>query len=184
MGYRSNIAYLILFPSDAEYHSFLSEVSALSGQRIQGEEFDNLNGNSHWGDMRSALAETVHGVGIYAQRYLSLQGDCLKFPAIAFKAEEVKWYPNYPDVHGHESLIALAKQRIDMDDKMSYRVGKGSDALMTKCAVNYLRIGENHGDVEEFEEGTHVALFDTPMWMKRSVSLNDAMDKLFDKEDV
>lgn len=184
MGYRSNIAYLILFPSDAEYHSFLSEVSALSGQRIQGEKFDNLNGNSHWGDMRSALAETVHGVGIYDQRYLSLDGDYLKYPAIAFKAEEVKWYPSYSDVHGHESLIALARQRIDIENRTSYRVGKSSDALMTKCTVNYLRIGEDHGDVEQFEEGTHVSLSASPIWMRRSVSLCDAMDKLFDKEDV
>lgn len=184
MGYRSDIAYLILFPSDAEYHSFLSEVGALSGQRIQGEEFDNLNGNSHWGDMRSALAETVHGVGIYDQRYLSLDGDYLKYPAIAFKAEEVKWYPSYLDVHGHESLIALARQRIDIENRTSYRVGKGSDALMTRCTVNYLRIGEDHGDVEQFEEGRHVSLHASSMWIRRSVSLCDAMDKLFDKEDV
>jgi hypothetical protein len=184
MGYRSDIAYLILFPSDAEYHSFLSEVSALSGQRIQGEKFDNLNGNSHWGDMRSALAETVHGVGIYDQRYLSLDGDYLKYPAIAFKAEEVKWYPSYPDVHGHESLIALARQRIDIENRTSYRVGRGSDALMTKCTVNYLHIGEDHGDVEQFEEGTHVSLHASSMWVRRSISLCDAMEKLFDKEDV
>ena len=65
MGYRSNVAYLILFPSDAEYHSFLSEVRVLSGQRIQGEGFDNFNGHGTWGDMVSALAETVHGVGLF-----------------------------------------------------------------------------------------------------------------------
>jgi hypothetical protein len=184
MGYRSNVAYLILFPSDEEYHSFLSEVSALSGQRIQGEEFDHINGNSHWGDMRSALAETVHGVGIYNQRYLSIDGDYLKFPAIAFKAEEVKWYPSYPEVHAHESLLFLARQRIDMENKTSYRVGKGSDALMTKCAVNYLRIGEDHGDVEQVEEGSHISVFVSPIWVKRSVNLCEAMEKLFDKEDV
>jgi hypothetical protein len=108
----------------------------------------------------------------------------LKYPAIAFKAEEVKWYPSYPDVHKHESLIALARQRIDIENRTSYRVGKGSDALMTRCTVNYLRIGEDHGDVEQFEEGRHVSLHASSMWVKRSVSLNDAMDKLFDKEDV
>jgi hypothetical protein len=184
MGYRSNVAYLILFPSDEEYHSFLSEVSALSGQRIQGEEFDHINGNSHWGDMRSALAETIHGVGIYDQRYLSIDGDYLKFPAIAFKAEEVKWYPSYPEVHAHESLVNLAKLRTHTDRKCAYLTGTNQTALMTRCSVGFLRIGEDMSDVEEYSQGEHICLSASPIWMRRSISLCEAMDKLFDKEDV
>lgn len=184
MGYRSDIAYLILFPDDAEYHTFLSEVHALSGERIQGEGFDSLNGNSYWGDMRSALAETVHGVGVYDQRYMSVDGVYYKFPAIAFKAEDVKWYPSYADVHSHESLIHLARLRIDDSEKKPYPTGTNTTTLMTRCAVDYLRIGEDSTDVERIEKGTHVALGSSPFWVSRSLDLCDAMEELFRKEDI
>ena len=184
MGYRSNVAYLILFPSDEEYHSFLSEVSALSGQPIQEEEFENINGLKMWGNMVSALAETVHGVGLFDQRYLTLDNPHLKFPAIAFKAEDVKWYPSYPEVHAHESLVNLAKLRTHTDHKFAYLTGRNQTALMTRCSVEFLRIGEDTSDVEEYSQGIHICLSASPIWMRRSISLSDAMENIFDKEDV
>jgi hypothetical protein len=184
MGYRSNVAYLILFPSDEEYHSFLSEVSALSGQPIQNEEFGDINGIRSWGDMVSALAETVHGVDMYDQPYLSLDNVHKKFPAIAFKAEDVKWYPAYLNVHSHESLVNLAKLRTDITHKRAHLIGTNQTALMTRCSVEYLRIGEDTSDVEEYSQGRHICLSASPIWMRRSVSLCEAMEKLFDKEDV
>lgn len=184
MGYRSNLAYLILFPSNEEYHSFLSEVSALSGQPIQNEEFETINGMKMWGDMVSALAETVHGVDLYDQEYLTLDKKCLKFPAIAFKAENVKWYPSYPDVHGHESLFNLAKLRTNTDHKRAYATGTNQTALMTRCTVEFLRIGEDSHDVEIYRQGSHTCSSGSSMWVQRSLSLCDAMENLFDKEDV
>jgi hypothetical protein len=184
MGYRSNVAYLILFPSDEEYHSYLSEVSALSGQPIQNEEFETINGLKMWGDMVSALAETVHGVDLYDQPYLSLDKVHKKFPAIAFKAEDVKWYPSYPEVHAHESLVNLAKLRTHTDHRLAYLTGTNQTALMTRCSVEFLRIGEDTSDVEEYSQGRHICLSASSIWMRRSISLCEAVEKLFDKEDV
>ena len=137
-----------------------------------------------WGDMVSALDDTVHGVGLFDQRYLTLDNPHLKFPAIAFKVKDVKWYPSYPEVHSHESLLHLAKMRIHPERKGVYLTGKNQTTLMTRCAVNFLRIGEDTSDVEEYSQGIHICLSASPIWMRRSISLSDAMEKLFDKEDV
>jgi hypothetical protein len=39
MGYRSTIAYMILFPNEKEYLAFLTEAATLSNQPINNEDF-------------------------------------------------------------------------------------------------------------------------------------------------
>jgi len=95
MGYRSDVSYLILFPDEARYHTFLTVARTLSNQPIVNDEIVHINGQKQWGDMTRALGETVHGVNMYKDSYLHINREYYAFPAIAFKAEDVKWYENY-----------------------------------------------------------------------------------------
>lgn len=183
MGYRSDVAYLILFPDEAQYHTFLTTARTLSNQPIVNDEITHVNGQNRWGDMARALDETVHGVSMYKDNYLSINREYYAFPAIAFKAESVKWYENYEDVHGHESLLALAKIGAEQMEK-PYPVGTSTTSNMTPCTYNFLRVGEDDDDAERREEGTHVALSTHPMYMSRRIVYRESMEKLFDKEDV
>ena len=183
MGYRSDVSYLILFPDEARYHTFLTTARTLSNQPIVNDEITHVNGQKQWGDMVRALDETVHGVSMYKDNYLSINREYYAFPAIAFKAESVKWYENYEDVHGHESLLALAKLGAEQED-MPYSVGTNTTSKMTPCTYDFLRVGEDDDDTERRDGGRHVALATHPMYMSRSIVYRDAMRSMFDKEDV
>jgi hypothetical protein len=183
MGYRSDVSYLILFPDEAQYHTFLTTARTLSNQPIVNDEITHINGQNQWGDMARALDETVHGVNMYKDDYLTVDGKHYAFPAIAFKAESVKWYESYEDVHGHESLIALANIGSNQE-MLSYPVGTNTTQNMTPCTYNFLRVGEDEDDVERREYGTHVALTMHPMRMNRSIYHREPMRAMFDKEDV
>lgn len=183
MGYRSDIAYMILFPNENEYLAFLTEAVTLSNQPINNEEITAINNISTWGDMSSALAETKHGANAYRQDYLSSDGVQRYFPAIVFHAKNVKWYTHYPDVHSHESLIELAKLWV-MGGEFSYDIGVERDVLMTKCALYYVRVGEDRGDEDTIDLGRHVALYATPMWVERRIEFHGAIEHFIDKEDV
>jgi hypothetical protein len=183
MGYRSNIAYMILFPNETEYLSFLTEAATLSNQPINNEDITEVNGRQVWGDMSSALAETKHGANAYRQDYLSSDGVQKYFPAIVFHAKDVKWYTSYPDVHSHESLIALAKLWI-VGGEFSYDIGAYKDVLMTKCAVYSVRVGEDRGDEDTIDLGRHVAMYSRPMWVERQIDFHGSIKKFLDKEDV
>ena len=183
MGYRSDVSYLILFPDEAQYHTFLTTARTLSNQPIVNDVIVNINGQNQWGDMAHALDETVHGVNMYKDDYLTIDGKRCTFPAIAFKAESVKWYESYTDVHSHESLLALA----DIGSKQVetlYPIGTNTTQHMTPCTYNFLRVGEDEDDVERRESGVHVALSMHPMRMDRSIYYREPMRAMFDKEDV
>lgn len=194
MGYRSDVSYLILFPDEARYHTFLTVARTLSNQPIVNDEITDVNGQKQWGDMVRALDETVHGVSMYKDSYLTFDGKHFTFPAIAFKAESVKWYESYEDVHGHESLLALA----DIGSKqeaLSYPVGANAasniypvsantTSKMTPCTYNFLRVGEDEDDTERRDGGRHVALTTHPMYISRSIVYREPLAAMFDKEDV
>jgi hypothetical protein len=183
MGYRSTIAYMILFPNEKEYLAFLTEAATLSNQPITNEDFTTINGNGMWGDMSSALAETKHSAKAYRQDYLTQDGVRRHFPAIVFNASGVKWYPSYPDVHAHESLMFLAQLWVN-GGEFSYDIGVGKDVLMTKCAMYMVRYGEDKGDEELIDVGRHASLTATPIWVERSIDFHGSIKGFLDKEDV
>ena len=164
MGYRSDVSYLILFPDEAQYHTFLTTARTLSNQPIVNDVIVSINGQNQWGDMAHALDQTVHGVNMY-------------------KEECVKWYESYTDVHSHESLIALAK--IGAEQVVTpYPIGTNTTQHMTPCTYNFFRVGEGDEDVERRENGVHVALSMDPMRMDRSIYYREPMRAMFDKKDV
>jgi hypothetical protein len=184
MGYRSNVAYVIVFPSDAQYHMFLTTARTLSNQPIVNDEIEHVNGQKVWGDMVRALDETMHGVDIYKNGYLTIDGDCYTFPAIAFKAESVKWYESYEDVHSHESLLALA-DLFSRGELAEYQVGnRNTTQRMNPCTYNFLRIGEDEDDIERRDNGRHVAMTTHPMMVNRRITFDEPMRNIFGKEDV
>ena len=179
MRYRSDVSYLILFPDEAQYYTFLTTARTLSNQPIVNDEIAHINGQKQWGDMVRALGETVHGVSMYKDSYLNIDREYYAFPAIAFKAESVKWYENYEDVHGHESLLTLAKLGAEQED-MPYSVGRNTTSNMTPCTYDFLRVGEDDEDVERRRGGCHVALPTHAMYMSRSIVCREAMRAMFD----
>jgi hypothetical protein len=183
MGYRSDVSYLILFPDEAQYHIFLTTARTLSSQPIVNDVIESINGQKQWGDMAHALDQTVHGVSMYKDNYLTIDGKHYAFPAIAFKVESVKWYESYEDVHGHESLLVLASIG-SRQVETPYPVGTNTTQLMTPCTYNFLRVGEDDEDVERRESGVHVALSMHPMRMNRSIYYREPMRNIFGKEDV
>jgi hypothetical protein len=173
---------MILFPNEKEYLAFLTEAATLSNQPINNEDITEVNDRPMWGDMSSALAETKHSANAYRQDYLTSDGVQKYFPAIVFHAKDVKWYTSYPDVHSHESLMALAQ--LWVKGEFSYDIGVGKDVLMTKCAMYMVRYGEGSGDEELIVVGRHIALTATPMWVERSIDFHESIKKFIDKEDV
>jgi hypothetical protein len=183
MGYRSDVSYVIVFPDDAQYHIFLTTARTLSNQPIVNDVIVSINGQNRWGDMVRALDETTHGVSIYRNKYLTIDGNCYAFPAIAFKAESVKWYESYADVHSHESLLALADIG-STQEMLSYPVGTNTTQRMNPCTYNFLRIGEDEDDVVRRENGRHVAMTTHPMMVNRRITFDEPMRNIFGKEDV
>jgi len=184
MGYRSDIAYLILFPDAAQYHMFLTTARTLSNQPIVNDEIVSINGQKQWGDMVRALDEAVHGVSMYKDNYLSIDREYYTFPAIAFKAQSVKWYENYEDVHGHESLLTLA-YLFSRGELAEYQVGnRNTTAKMTPCAYDCLRVGEDDDDIERRDSGRHVAMTTHPMMVHRRITFDEPMRNIFGEEYV
>ena len=69
-----------------------------------------------------------------------------KHQAFYFTANDVKWYDRYPDVSSHTALIDLAR-----DWAQQSHEGK----LHCRIGVAFVRIGENHDDIEEILEGAY-----------------------------
>ena len=183
MGYRSDIAYVIVFPDAAQYHMFLTTARTLSNQPIVNDEIENINGQKVWGDMVHALDQTTHGVDIYKNGYLSVDGDCYIFPAIAFKVQSVKWYENYEEVHDHESLLTLA-YLFSKGERTEYKVGLNATARMNPCTYNFLRVGEDDDDIERRDGGRHVAMTTHPMMVHRRITFDEPMRNIFGEEYV
>lgn len=183
MGYRSDIAYVIVFPNAAQYHMFLTTARTLSNQPIVNDEIEHVNGQKVWGDMVRALEETTHGVDIFKRKYLTFDGDCYAFPAIAFQTSSVKWYESYEDVHSHESLLHLA-DLFSRSEPTEYKIGFNATAKMTLCTYDCLRVGEEDDDVQRRTHGRHISMALHPMSVSRRIVFDEPMRNIFGKEDV
>lgn len=62
-------------------------------------------------------------------------------PIITFECQSVKWYESFPDVQAHHQLMDGAANLFDGE----YR---------------FVRVGENHDDVEVQEQGDHYDLWE------------------------
>lgn len=148
MGYRSDIAYIISFPNNAELDAFVAQAKVLSKQPAVEEDWGAL-GSPSWGDMESALDEC-------SIKRKDDGKDYIETPFIGFRATDVKWYPSYPDVAGHLSLLALAKVNYDQGgNKTTFNyLGENMPPITcTRIAVSHLRIGEDDNDTEVYEYG-------------------------------
>ena len=114
MGYRSDVAYTIRFVSDHDeknrqsFYTFLAEAKA-----------------------RAATA-ACFGDGV---RMMDVEIDETRL-RINFAADDVKWYPSYPDVACHEALIDLADEWANDESNNS------------EIAYRFVRVGEEVEDVE------------------------------------
>jgi hypothetical protein len=88
MGYRSEVAYQIVFKDKTTLNDFIARIMVLGG-------FE-----------RKALEECQIGVQDNGRE------ECF----INFYASDVKWYESYPEVQGHEKLKALALEWFDHEN--------------------------------------------------------------------
>ena len=88
MGYRSEVAYQIVFKDRETTNKFIARIMMLGGYE------------------RKALEECQIEVLDNGRE------ECF----INFYASDVKWYDDYPDVQGHEKLRELALEWFDHDD--------------------------------------------------------------------
>jgi hypothetical protein len=77
----------------------------------------------------------------------------------------------------------LAQLWVNGGDSL-YDIGVGKNVLMTKCALYKIRIGEDRGDEELIDVGTHIALYNRPMWVERRIEFHGSIEHFIDKEDV
>lgn len=126
MGYRSDVAYTIRFTSEEAYRLFILEAKA----KELGGCFSN--DDSFWDEAEC---------------------DDKKWQ-INFHAQNVKWYPSYPDVQKHEQLLELADDWIDEDSHVSIKDGTLS-AQLRPYRLGYVRVrvGEESNDIEERVRG-------------------------------
>lgn len=113
MGYRSAVAYTIRFTSDdtrakQSFYTFIAEAKA-----------------------KAATAGCFNDI-----EWAEFEVDEGRF-RINFSADDVKWYPDYPDVKCHEALIELAAEWANDEDNHS------------EIAYVFVRIGEENDDIEE-----------------------------------
>ena len=123
MGYRSEVAYTIRFKDEASYRLFIAEAKA--------------------------KPETA---GCFKSDEASVdecECDDARL-AITFYADQVKWYPSYPEVVMHEKLLSQAEEWIDGDIHVATKDGDVEVNLIEhRLGFIYIRIGEESNDIEE-----------------------------------
>ena len=128
MGYRSDVAYTIRF-SDTDKGRQTFEIFLADAKQNE--------------DTKGAFNE---------ERSESHPDGCLIIDrvklAINFRANDVKWYPDYTDVKCHDALIVLAKEYIH---DLVHEDDKG------ECCMGciFTIIGENLDDVQEDAHGEY-----------------------------
>ncbi len=123
MGYRSEVAYTIRFKDEASYRLFIAEAKS--------------------------KPETA---GCFKSDEASVdecECDDARW-AINFYADQVKWYPSYPEVAMHEALIAQAREWDEGDTHVAIKEGDVEINLIEhRLGYIFLRIGEESNDIEE-----------------------------------
>lgn len=108
MGYRSNVAYLIMFDEKEVYDQF----------RVEYKLDDQYK--YCWEDEEHEALEFIEGK-----------------LAIKFSASDLKWYDSYPDVKCHRDLLNLASKYFEKYGGVSWhfvRVGEESGDIETDWA--------------------------------------------------
>jgi hypothetical protein len=125
MGYRSDVAYTIRFTTEEAYRLFIMEAKV----KDLGSCFSD--DTSHWDEAECDDARW----------------------RINFRADNVKWYEDYPDVKKHYQLIALAEDWIQTDE---HEAAKDAEILTPhRLGYVYSRIGEDTDDIEENAGGEY-----------------------------
>ena len=118
MGYRSDVAYTIRFVSDDDtknkqsFYTFLAEAKS-----------------------NAATAPCFN------DQWNEAEVDEVRL-RINFVADDVKWYPSYPDVACHDALIDLADEWANDGSNNS------------EIAYRFVRIGEEQEDIETKTNGS------------------------------
>ena len=177
MGYRSDVTYIIAFPDDQRMYSFIAQAKVLSNTEILQSDVAQTD-LAKWGDMEEALNECA----VIPRNIVSPD------PAmIFFSAEAVKWYPSYPDVMSHESLLALAE--VNLRGFQTHRIplsgrDQRSGYNMTPIATRFIRVGEDTEDVEIIDKGS--CWLEDYIGIRRSVNVAGALrhkaDQLMGKD--
>lgn len=113
MGYRSDVAYTIRFVSDHDEKNKQSFYTFLAEAKS-----------------KAATAPCFNEVEVDEVRL-----------RINFSADDVKWYPSYPDVACHEALLDLADEWANDESNNS------------EIAYRFVRIGEEPEDIESKTNG-------------------------------
>ena len=123
MGYRSEVAYTIRFKDEASYRLFIAEAKAKPETAGCFKSDEACVDECECDDARLA---------------------------ITFHADQVKWYPSYPEVRMHEELIEQAQEWIDGDTHVAIKDGEIDINLIEhRLGFIFLRIGEDSNDIEE-----------------------------------
>jgi hypothetical protein len=161
MGYRSDVTYIIAFPDDRRMYSFIAQAKVLSNTEILESDVAQTD-LAKWGDMEAALNECA----VIPRNIVSPD------PAmIFFSAEAVKWYPSYPDVMSHDSLLALAE--VNLRGYETHRVPLSGSLLnggydMTPIAMRFIRVGEDTEDVTIIDKGS--------CWLENYIDIRRAVN--------
>jgi hypothetical protein len=145
MGYRSDVAYLIIFGDSQDKDHARSE----EGKERQNKALDKFCQFIAEAKVKEETAgcfkEEVEG------RYD--EGLYINYEAgyIKFEAQQVKWYEDYDDVTCHTNLLKLADDYIDEvkrkdkinDDDMTTTV-----EYEISISYSFVRIGEEYEDIE------------------------------------
>lgn len=174
MGYRSEVAYVIAFPNDAELASFLAQAKALSGQPMQPSDVTQAGltgqGVFNWGDMSSALDEC---------QIKFQEADGVETPLIAFYCDQVKWYEADRFVYAHESLLSLARvnyQNGGNQRDYNYRGNGTPPHTCTKISAEFMRIGEDDDDIVHENFGISYATGN--MYVERKIGMWTSLEKI------
>jgi hypothetical protein len=104
MGYRSVVAYTIRFIPVVREHEGIN--LAVAEERASGSFFTFLAEAKSKETTALCFSEQEDEVFKVLEDKLEIR----------FFAEEVKWYPDYPDVKCHECLMGLAREWADEND--------------------------------------------------------------------
>jgi len=123
MGYRSEVAYTIRFKDEASYRLFIAEAKA----KPETVGCFPPNNDSHFEECAC---------------------DDTRF-AITFHAEQMKWYPSYPEVIMHESLIQQAEDWVNSEEHRAGLKGEPKPDYTYRLGYIFIRVGEESDDIEQ-----------------------------------